>query len=141
MRCRGAGRTARSRNDGDGARDGQDDDLQKLHGDEHDAHPDARPLQKSAEFLFIADDLDKARLDDDIEDDGGKQQKDLGKETSLCEHYFSAKSADDADQEQDENYKAPAVQDEPFEPLFCRDRRQEREQNAEDLERDPRHKE
>lgn len=62
------------RNDGDGARDGQDDDLQKLHGDEHDAHPDARPLQKSAEFLFIADDLDKARLDDDIEDDGGKQQ-------------------------------------------------------------------
>ena len=114
------------------------DDLQKLHGDEHDAHPDARPLQKCAEFLLIADDLDKARLDDDKKDDGGKQQKDLGKETSLCEHLFSVKSPDDADKKQDENNEAPAVQNEPFEPLFCRDGRQERKQYAEDLERDPR---
>ena len=63
------------RHHGDGAGNGQDDDLQELQHDEDDAHPHARALDEGAEKLLVRHDLPKPRAQDDKKDDGGDEEQ------------------------------------------------------------------
>ncbi len=82
------------RNNGDGARDGQNDDLQKLQRDKERSHPPACTAEIFLEFFLVAQNGKEARLEQRIEKRRRKDEQNIQDDAAAVDELLAHKVSD-----------------------------------------------